>query len=283
MFGARFFTGSTPIGILKVLAAIAVAFAIGGYLAYRLASLETKVEQAVDVDIPGMQGTLKDSALKTDKITADVDMMARRINDELMSQIEQLGKESKQGAEQTKVLSEKIDALSGQYVHFLKLAEDKIIVSVPPRWVDELPRRDGTIFSMGISTGAGKLGKAQKSAVEQAVAALSKMLERKTFAAVGYTIRSAGKKPPASFDELSPEFKKNIAGAIRELLDNYQVENYWVDPAGYVYALISLPLKEVMENSQLGMLMETLKLTQLSITDALKDDFKKNLQLELTR
>lgn len=283
MLGARFFTGSTPIGMLKVLAGIAVALAIGGYLAYRLASLETKVEQAVDVDIPTMQGTLKESALKTDKITADVGTMARRINDELMSQIEQLGKESKQGAEQTKALSEKIDALAGQYVHFLKLAEDKIIVSVPPRWVDELPRRDGTIFSMGISTGAGKLGKAQKSAVEQAVASLSKMLERKTFAAVGYTIRSAGRRPPAGFDELSPEFKKNISGAIRELLDNYQVESYWVDPAGYIYALISLPLQEVMENSQLGMLMETLKLTQLSITDALKDDFKKNLQMELSR
>jgi outer membrane murein-binding lipoprotein Lpp len=254
-----------------------------GYLAYRLSSIETRVEQAVDVDIPGMQGTLKDSALKTDKISTDVDTIARRINDELMRDIEQLSKESKQSAEAAKALSQKVDTLTRQYVNFLKLAEDKITVSVPPRWVDELPRRDGTIFSMGISTMTGKLNKAQQSAVEQAVASLSKMLERKTFAAVGYTIRSAGRKPPASFDQLSPEFKKNISGAIRELLDNFQVENYWVDPAGYVYALISLPLKEVMENSQLGMLMETLKLTQLSITDAIKDDFKKNLQLELSR
>jgi hypothetical protein len=279
----RFFSRTTIKGMLKMLTGAAVILGSAGYLAYRLASLETKVEQAVDVDIPGMQGTLKDSALKTDKITTDVDMIARRINEELMGRIEQLGKESAQSAEKTKELSEKIDTLTSQYVRFLKLAEDKITVSIPPRWVDELPRRDGTIFSMGISTTTGKLSKAQQSAVEQAVASLSKMLERKTFAAVGYTIRSAGRKPPASFDQLSPEFKKNISGAIRELLDNFQVENYWVDPAGYVYALISLPLKEVMENSQLGMLMETLKLTQLSITDALKDDFKKNLQLELSR
>ena len=283
MFGARVFTGSPRKGMFTALAVTAAILGSAGYLAYRLASLETKVEQAVYVDIPGMQGTLKDSALKTDKITTDVDMIARRINEELMGRIEQLGKESAQSAEKTKELSEKIDTLTSQYVRFLKLAEDKITVSIPPRWVDELPRRDGTIFSMGISTTTGKLSKAQQSAVEQAVASLSKMLERKTFAAVGYTIRSDGRKPPASFDQLSPEFKKNISGAIRELLDNFQVENYWVDPAGYVYALISLPLKEVMENSQLGMLMETLKLTQLSITDALKDDFKKNLQLELSR
>jgi hypothetical protein len=283
MFGRRFFTSSILIGMLKVLAVIAVAFGIGGYLAYRLASLETTVGKAVDVDIPQMQDTLKDSALKTDKITDDVDTIARRINEELMGHIEQLSRESKQGAEEARVLSDKIDTLSRQYVRFLKLAEDKITVSVPPRWVDEIPRRDGTIFSMGISSTTGTLSKAQQSAIEQAIAAMSKMLERKTFAAVGFTIRSAGRKPPASFDELSPAFKKNIAGAIHELLDNFQVESCWVDPAGYVYALISLPLQEVMENSQLGMLMETLKLTQLSITDALRDDFKKNLQLELSK
>jgi len=212
-----------------------------------------------------------------------VGTIARRINEELMSQIEQLGRESKQGAEEAKKLSQKIDILSRQYVSFLKLAEDKITVSVPPRWVDEPPRRDGIIFSMGISTMTGKLTRAQQSAVEQAIASMSKMLERKTFSAVGYTIRSAGRKPPATFDELSPDFKKNIAAAISELLENFQIESYWVDPAGYVYALISLPLKEVMENSQLGMLLETLKITRLSITDALKDDFKKNLQLELSR
>jgi len=279
----RFFNASATRGLFKALAGTAIILGAVGYLAYRLASIETRVEQAVDVDIPGMQETLKGSALKTDKITTDVDTIARRINEELMGKIEQLGRESTQSAEKTKELSEKIDTLASQYVRFLKLAEDKITVSVPPRWVDELPRRDGTIFSMGISTMTGKLTKAQQSAVEQAIASMSKMLERKTFTAVGYTIRSAGRKPPASFDELSPDFKKNIAGAIRELLDNFQVESYWVDPSGYVYALISLPLKEVMENSQLGMLMETLKLTQLSITDALKDDFKKNLQLELSR
>ncbi len=283
MSRARFFTGSTIKGILKLLAGAAVILGSVGYLAYRLASIETRVEQAVDVDIPGMQETLKGSALKTDKISSDVDTIARRINDELMRDIEQLSRESKKSAEETKELSHKIDTLARQYVSFLKLAEDKITVSVPPRWVDELPRRDGTIFSMGISTASGKLNKAQQSAVEQALGAMSTLLERKTFSAVGYTIRSAGRKPPATFEELSPDFKKNISGAIRELLDNFQIESYWVDPAGYVYALISLPLKEVMENSQLAMLMETLKLTQLSITDALKDDFKKNLQLELSR
>jgi hypothetical protein len=283
MTSTHFFTASTIKSALKVLAGAAIMLGAVGYLAYRLSSIETRVEQAVDVDIPVMRDTLKDSALKTDKITADVDTIARRINEELMGKIEQLGRESTQSAEKTKELSEKIDTLASQYVRFLKLAEDKITVSVPPRWVDELPRRDGTIFSMGISTMTGKLNKAQQSAVEQALGAMSKLLERKTFSAVGYTIRSAGRKPPATFDELSTDFKKNIAGAIRELLDNFQVESYWVDPSGYVYALISLPLKEVMENSQLGMLMETLKLTQLSITDAIRDDFKKNLQLELSR
>jgi len=283
MFSKRFFTGSTLKGTLKVLSGTVVIFGSVGYLAYRLASLEIAVERAVDIDIPTMQDTLNASALKTDKITADVDTIARRINEELMKNLKQLSTESKRSAEETKALSQKVDMLTRQYVNFLKMAEDKIIVSVPPRWVDELPRRDGTIFSMGISTMTGKLDKGQQSAVEQALTSMSNMLERKTFAAVGYTIRSAGKKPPAHFDDLSPDFKKNIAGAISELLGNFQVENYWVDPAGYVYALISLPLKEVMENSQLGMLMETLKLTQLSITDALKDDFKKNLQLELSR
>ncbi len=148
----HFFNASATRGLFKALAGTAIILGAVGYLAYRLSSIETRVEQAVDVDIPGMQETLKDSSLKTDKITTDVDTIARRINEELMGKIEQLGRESTQSAEKTKELSEKIDTLASQYVRFLKLAEDKITVSVPPRWVDELPRRDGTIFSMGIST-----------------------------------------------------------------------------------------------------------------------------------
>jgi len=283
MFNIRFFKGSTIKGALKVLAGAAFLLAAVGYLAYQLSSLETTVGQVVAVDIPRMQDTLKESALKTDKITTDVDTIARRINEELMRDLEQLSSESKQSAEETKALSQKIDTLSRQYVHFLKLAEDKITVSIPPRWVDELPRRDGTVFSVGISPLGGKLNKAQQAAVERALAGMAQTIERKTFSAVESTIRSAGRKPPATFDKLSPEFKKNVAAAIDEFLADFEIENYWVDPAGYVYALVSLPVQEEMENSQLGMLMETLKLTQLSISDALKKDFQKNLQLELLR
>jgi hypothetical protein len=230
-----------------------------------------------------MQDTLKDSSAKAGMLSASMDTLTHRINEELMKDIDELGEESSQNTQAITGLSQKIDTLSRQYVNFLKLAEDKITVSIPPRWVDELPRREGSIFSVGVSPLTGKLNKAQQSAVEEALAGMTQMLERKTFSAVGYTIRAAGKEPPASFGELSPAFKKNVAEAIQELLADFQVENYWVDPAGYVYALISLPVKQGMENSQLGMLMETLQLTQLSITDALKKDFEKNLKLELSR
>jgi len=133
MFNIRFFKGSTIKGAFKVLAGTAFLLAAVGYLAYLLSSLETTVEQVVAVDIPRMQDTLKDNGAKADTLSANMDSLTRRINEELMRDIDQLGKESKHNTEAVKGLSQTIDTLSRQYVNFLRLAEDKITVSLPPR------------------------------------------------------------------------------------------------------------------------------------------------------
>ena len=284
--------------ILQVIGGITVILAALWYLASQFASIETTLNQVVKADIPKLKTTLEKSAemtntLQTDmhsltqelndlgdqvetvkNIETNVDLLSEKINKELIAGISQLEQESVQNTKEVQDLAEKIDTLSRQYVKFLKLSEDKITVSIPPKWVDALPYRDGTVFSVGISPSKKDLQNAQQRAVEQALTTMTTLLERKTFNAVAYTIRSAGKTPPTNFEELSEQFKGQITEAINELLLDFRVESYWVDPAGYVYALISLPIEDRIKESQLAMLIETLKLTQLSVTETLKQDFE---------
>jgi Tfp pilus assembly protein PilE len=293
--------------LLQVTIGIAVILAALWYLAYQFSSIETKLNQVVKADIPKLKNTLEKNAEMTDTLQTDmhnltqelndlgdqvetvknietnVDLLSKKINEELIAGISQLEQESVHNTKEVQELAQKIDNLSRQYVKFLKLSEDKITVSIPPKWVDALPYRDGTVFSVGISPSTKELQKSQKRAVEQALTAMTTLLERKTFNAVAYTIRSAGKTPPTQFEELSEQFKGQITEAINELLLDFRVESYWVDPAGYVYALISLPIEDRIQGSQFSMLIETLKLTQLSVTEALKQDFEKHLQIELLK
>jgi hypothetical protein len=293
--------------ILQVTGGIAVMVTALWYLAHQFASIETKLNQVVQGDIPKIQDTLEKNAEMTDVLQTDMhsltqelndlgdqvetikqietnmDLLTKKINEELIAGISQLEQESVHNTKEVQELAQKIDNLSRQYVKFLKLSEDKITVSIPPKWVDELPYRDGTVFSVGISPSTKELQRSQKRAVEQALTNMTTLLERKTFNAVAYTIRSAGKTPPTHFEELSQQFKGQITEAINELLLDFRVESYWVDPAGYVYTLISLPIEDRIKGSQFAMLIETLKLTQLSVTEALKQDFEKHLQIELLK
>ncbi|MCK5009732.1 MAG: hypothetical protein KAS98_04550, partial [Deltaproteobacteria bacterium] len=197
----------------------------------------------------------------------NIEILTEKINDELIPE----RKGSEQNIEAIKILAQKIDKLSSQYVKFLKLAEDKIIVSIPPKWIDELPHRRGTIFALGISPQSNKLTIAQQRALKQARSNVAMMLQRKTFNAVRHAIESAGKPYPNSLKELTPEFKHQITEAINELLVDSQIESYWVDPNGYVYALVSLSIEKYLEGSKLGILIETLRLTKQSITETLTD------------
>jgi hypothetical protein len=288
-------------GVLQVIGTLAVIIIAIWYLTQQFSSIESKLNQVVAADIPTLKETLGKNAEKTDSIRTDVNTITYKINDletqsvefdkietnvDLLTQkidesISQLEQESGQNTKEVKVLSKKIDNLSRQYVKFLKLAEDKITVSIPPKWLDSLPYRKGTLFAVGISPQRGKLLTAQQNAVEQALANMEKMLERKTISAVSFTIRSAGKSPPTSFEELSDQFRTQMTNAINELMVDFRVESYWADPAGFVYALISLPIEDRIQDSQFGLLIETLKLTYLSVTEAATDDFEKNLQIEL--
>lgn len=287
--------------VLQVISTLTVIIIAIWYLTQQFSSIESKLNQVVAADIPKLKETLGKNAERTDSIRDDVNTITYKINDletqsvefdkietnvDLLTQkidesISQLEQGSGQNTKEVKVLSKKIDNLSRQYVKFLKLAEDKITVSIPPKWLDSLPYRKGTLFAVGISPQTGKLLTAQQNAVEQALANMEKMLERKTISAVSFTIRSAGKSPPTSFEELSDQFREQMTNAINELMVDFRVESYWVDPAGFVYALISLPIEDRIQDSQFGLLIEALKLTYLSVTEAATDDFEKNLQIEL--
>jgi hypothetical protein len=292
-------------GILQVIGIVTVVILALWYLTQQFASIETKLTQVVAADIPTIKDTLGKNSERTDRIKADVssithkindletqgeafdkietnvDLITKKIDEELIEGISQLEKESGQNAQEVKTLSKKIDTLSRQYVKFLKLSEDKITVSIPPKWLDTLPSRKGTVFSVGISPQTDKLPAAQQNAVTQALSNMERMLERKTISAVAFTIRSAGKSPPTKFKELSKQFKEQMTDAINELMVDFKVESYWVDPAGFVYALISLPIEDRINDSQFGLLIETLKLTYLSVTEAVPDDFEENVQIEL--
>ncbi|MBW1855948.1 MAG: hypothetical protein JRJ00_14930 [Deltaproteobacteria bacterium] len=261
------------------------------FLTTQFAFISSKMKQVVSTDIPIIKNRLDENSkatekMKTDmdnltkniaawgdrkksikKIETNIDLLIKKVNDELIQE----GKGSEQNIETIKILAHKIDKLSKKYVRLLKLAEDKIIVSIPPKWIDELPHRRGTIFALGISSQSNKLTIAQQRALKQARSNVAMMLQRKTFNAVRHAIESAGKPYPNSLKELTPEFKHQITEAINELLVDSQIESYWVDPNGYVYALVSLSIEKYLEGSKLGILIETLRLTKQSITETLTD------------
>ncbi len=292
--------------ILQLIGGIALILLTLWYFTNQFSFIGEKLNKVASVDIPEIKNTLDknseradliktdmniisqrintlgDQAASVNRIETNIDLLSRKINDELISGIDQYGKGSKQNIAELKKLANKIDRLSRQYVKFLKLAEDKIIVSVPPKWIDELPYRKGTIFAVGISPSASELNKAQQIAADQARSGMAMMIERKTFNALGNTIKSAGKSPPESLDELSLQFRQKLSEVVNELLIDTRIENYWVDPAGYVYALISLPIEYRIAGSKFGVLIETLKLTHQSFTEVVMQDFRNQLKLELS-
>ncbi len=277
------------------------------YLIHQFATIEARLKQVVVKEIPSIKETLEENSKRSTmiktavsdlthqlssleiqedsvkKIREDLEHITQKIDEELVPGLAQLEQESGASTAEVKDLSQKIDILSKQYVKFLKLSEDKITVSIPPKWLDTLPSRKGTIFAIGISSKTPEIQKSQQRAVEQALSNMSMMLKRKTTNAVANTVRAAGKTPPATFEELSKQLRQQITEAINELLLDFRVESYWIDPAGFVYSLISLPIEDRIEGSRFGMLIETLKLTHLSITEAMQQDFKDNLQVELLK
>ena len=261
------------------------------FLTTQFAFISSKIKHVVSTDIPIIKNRLDKNSKATEKMKTDmdnltkniaawgdrkksikeidtnIDLLTKKVNDKLLQE----GKGSEQNIETIKILAHKIEKLSKQYVRLLKLAEDKIIVSIPPKWIDELPHRRGTIFALGISPQSNKLTITQQRALKQARSNVAMMLQRKTFNAVRHAIESAGKPYPNSLKELTPEFKHQITEAINELLVDSHIESYWVDPNGYVYALVSLSIEKYLEGSKLGILIETLRLTKQSITETLTD------------
>ena len=277
--------------IIQFTVGIVFILAVLWYLSMQFASIHSKLKQVVSTDIPTIEDRLEKDSTATEMMQADVNaltgniatwedykksireiernigILTKKINDEFVP--ERNGR--KQNVEAIKRLAQKIDQLSKQYVNFLKLAKDKIVVSVPPKWVDEIPHREGTIFAIGIGPKNKKLTTAQELAGDQARSNMAMILQTKTLDAVRHTIESAGKLPPNGLRELSPGFKEEMNLAIDELLLDSQIESYWVDPNGHVFALVSLPLEKYLEGSKLGTLLETLRLTKQSITEALMD------------
>ena len=293
--------------IIQVLGGIAIIVGTLWYLAGQFASIDVQLTQVISTDIPKIKedldnnyekteqirtnmdnivrtiDTLGDQAESINKIGKNMDLLTDKIDGEIISEMNQLEMERKNNIKEVEMLSRKIDNLSRQYVKFLKLSKDKITVSIPPKWVDELPCRDGMIFNVGVSPSTERINEAQQLAVKQARSHMAIILKRKTINAIGSTIEAAGKLPPSAFDELSEQFKKQVNEAISELMIYSRIESYWVDPAGYIYALVSLPVKNIIEGSKFSVLIETLELTYNSITAALTQDFKHQLKVELLK
>ena len=291
--------------IIQLSGGIAIIVGMLWYLASQFASIDVQLTQVVSKDIPKIKNDLESHYEKTEQIKTSMDNIARtidtlgdqaesinnieksmdlltdKIDDEIISEMNQLEMERKNNIKEVEILSRKIDNLSRQYVKFLNLSKDKITVSIPPKWVDELPCRDGMIFNVGVSSSTKRINEAQQRAVKQARSHMTIILKRKTINAIGSTIEACGKLPPSAFNELSEQFKQQVNEAISELMIYSRIESYWVDPAGYIYALVSLPVKNIIEGSKFGLLIETLELTYHSITGALTQDFKHQLEVEL--
>ena len=292
---------------IQFLGGIAIIAGTLWYLAGQFASIEAQVEQVISTDIPKIKNDLENNYERTKQIRANMDNIVRtfdtlgdqeesikkieknmdlltgEIDDKIISEMNQLEMERKNNIKEVEMLSRKIDNLSRQYVKFLKLSQDKITVSVPPEWVDKLPCREGMIYNVGVSRTTRKISEAQQFAVNQARSHMAIILKRKTINAIGSTIEACGKLPPTTFDELSEKFKNQVNEAISELMIYSRIESYWVDPAGYIYALVSLPVKNIIEGSKFGVLIETLTLAHYSITESLTQDFKHQLKVELLK
>jgi len=293
--------------MIQLSGGIAIIVGTLWYLSGQFASIDVQLTQVISTDIPKIKNdlennyekaeqiktnmdnisrtidTLGDQAESINKIEKNMNLLADKIDDEIISEMNQLEMERKNNIKEVEMLSRKIDNLSRQYVKFLKLSKDKITVSIPPKWVDELPCRDGMIFNVGVSPSTKMINEAQQLAVKQARSHMAIVLKRKTINAIGATIEACGKLPPSAFDELSEQFKKQVNEAINELMIYSRIESYWVDPAGYIYALVSLPVKNIIEGSKFGVLIETLKRTHHSITESLTQDFKHQLKVELLK
>ncbi|MBW2222272.1 MAG: hypothetical protein JRF22_07045 [Deltaproteobacteria bacterium] len=192
---------------------IAVTVGMLWCLAGQFASIDVQLTQVVSKDIPKIKNdleshyekteqirtnidnisltfdTLGDQAESINKIEKSMDLLTDKIDDEIISEMNQLEMERKNNIKEVEMLSRKIDNLSRQYVKFLKLAKDKITVSIPPKWVDELPCRDGMIFNVGVvSPSTKRINEAQQLAVKQARSHMTIVLKRKTINAIGSTI-----------------------------------------------------------------------------------------------
>jgi len=139
--------------LIQFIVGIVFILAVLCYLAIQFASINTKLKQVVSTDIPIIKNRLISGSTATEEIEANVktltgnfatwenykesireierniEILTKKINDELIPKSN--GK--KQNVEAIKILAHKIDKLSKQYVRFLKLAEDKIVVSIPPQ------------------------------------------------------------------------------------------------------------------------------------------------------
>ncbi|MCK5422474.1 MAG: hypothetical protein KAJ08_09925, partial [Deltaproteobacteria bacterium] len=238
--------------IIQLLGGIAIIVGTLWYLAGQFASIDVQLTQVISTDIPKIKedldnnyekteqirtnmdnivrtiDTLGDQAESINKIGKNMDLLTDKIDGEIISEMNQLEMERKNNIKEVEMLSRKIDNLSRQYVKFLKLSKDKITVSIPPKWVDELPCRDGMIFNVGVSPSTERINEAQQLAVKQARSHMAIILKRKTINAIGSTIEAAGKLPPSAFDELSEQFKKQVNEAISELMIYSRIESYWV-------------------------------------------------------
>lgn len=274
-------------------------------MAGQFASMDGQLTRVISAEIPKIKNDLDTNYEKAEQIKIKMDHMARtvdafgnraesigqmdknmslltgKINDDIISEINQIDLERKRSIKEVEMLSRKIDHLSKQYVKFLKLSKDKITVSIPPKWVDELPRRDGMIFHVGVSPATRRINEAQELAVNQARSHMATILKRKTMNAMESTIEASGTISPNAFDELSESFKKQVNAAIGEWMVNSRMESYWIDPAGYVYALLSLPVNNIIDSSSFGVLIETLKRVQRSTAETLAQNFTDQLKAEL--
>ena len=94
-------------------------------------------------------------------------------------------------------------------------------------------------------------------------------------------IEAGGQIYPNAFDELSGPFHNQVNAAVDTWMANSRMESYWIDPAGYVYALLSLPVNNIIGSSNFNVLIETLKQAQQSSTETQAQDFINQLKTEL--
>lgn len=291
--------------IIQLLVGIAIMAGALWYLASQFVAIDGQLSQVISTEIPKIKNDLDSNYEKSEQIKTKMNHMASimdaladqaesignmeknmglltdKMDDEIISEMNQIGLERKTNIEEVEMLSRKIDDLSKQYVKFLKLSKDKITVSIPPKWVDELPRRDGMLFHVGVSPATRRINEAQDLAVNQARSHMTTVLKRKTMNAMTSAIEAGGQIYPNAFDELSGPFHNQVNDAVDAWMADSRMESYWIDPAGYVYALLSLPVNNIIGSSNFNVLIETLKQAQQSSIETQAQDFINQLKTEL--